>query len=169
MGTCAAANQSLEEDEGQGEGELPDELAKDILQWAAQGLFIFLSSNNSQASFNKTLDWWKSCRHVQETFQQALPDSYKKVLGFLEAQYATASFLYDRYVSCISALGVSCHPPFHLCTAYGTHSYLNTSCCGCAAYCTHPFGCSLLSVLANVGPLLQQAVLLCSTGVPTVH
>lgn len=91
---CVAAGQAL--DDLEADEDATDELARDILQWAAQGLYIYLSSNNSQASFNKTIDWWKSCRHVQETFRQALPDSYKKVLGFLEAQHGTVSYLYDR-------------------------------------------------------------------------
>lgn len=61
-----------------------DELAQGILEWAAKGIHIFLSSNNSQASFNKTISWWKNTRQVEETFRNALPDTYQKALAFLE-------------------------------------------------------------------------------------
>lgn len=76
------------------------EMADEILKWAANGLYIFLHSNNSQASFNKTVQWWKQSEHVEQVFRTALPDTYKKVLGFLEAQHGTSSYVYDRCPTC---------------------------------------------------------------------
>ena len=89
--------------EGQPIEDMPaeqSEMAREILTWAATGVHIFLHSNNSQASFTKTIWWWKNTARVEQAFRDALPDTYKKVLGFLEAQYGSVSYLYDRCPSC---------------------------------------------------------------------
>ena len=87
-----AAGQSLEElDE-----PAADELAQGILRWAARGIYIILHSKCPRNVFTKIIQWWESEAHVEQVFRDALPDTYKKVLGFLEVQFGTCSFVYDR-------------------------------------------------------------------------
>lgn len=88
------------EDPGQPEDPANAELAQGILVWAARALHIFLSSNCARGVVSKAIDWWKRDTHVDEVFKNALPDSYKKMLGFLEAENGSSCYVYDRCPHC---------------------------------------------------------------------